>query len=148
MTDQSKVAHGHDTHEELDPARLHRRFLEHLKSPCNMGRLPSPHGRAEMIGQCGDSIGVEIEVQDGIVREIGVQPHGCGYTTACASAMSSLVKGRSLDDALWLEPDEVAAELGGLPEDHLHCARLAVNTLGEAIADYYQRHLRDDAPSA
>jgi len=30
------------------------------------------------------------------------------------------------------------AALGGLPEDHMHCARLAVNTLGEAIADYYR----------
>jgi nitrogen fixation NifU-like protein len=33
----------------------------------------------------------------------------------------------------------VENELGGLPEDHKHCARLAVNTLGEAIADHYRR---------
>ena len=52
--------------------------------------------------------------------------------------MSEPVKGRSLDDALYLEPDAVAAALEGLPEDHMHCARLAVNSLGEAIADYYK----------
>lgn len=136
---------GHDDLEEF--GRLDQRFLQHLKHPNNMGRLSSPHGQAEMTGQCGDSIGVEIAVTDGILQEIGVQPRGCGYTTACASAMSTLVKGRSLDGALWLEPDEVAAELGGLPEDHMHCARLAVNTLGEAIADYYQRS-RPKEPSA
>jgi nitrogen fixation NifU-like protein len=44
-----------------------------------------------------------------------------------------------LDHALELEPHDVAGALGGLPEDHLHCARLAVNTLGEAIADYYRK---------
>ena len=66
-------------------------------------------------------------------------PQGCVYTLVCASAMSELAKGRDLDQALELEPHDVADALGGLPEDHLHCARLAVNTLGEAIADYYRR---------
>ena len=53
--------------------------------------------------------------------------------------MSELASGRSLEDALNLEPDQIAAALGGLPEDHMHCARLAVNTLGEAIADCYKK---------
>ena len=52
--------------------------------------------------------------------------------------MSELAKGRDLDQALELGPEEVVAALGGLPKDHMHCARLAVNTLGEAIADYYR----------
>jgi nitrogen fixation NifU-like protein len=41
--------------------------------------------------------------------------------------------------ALRLQPENVSDELGGLPEDHLHCARLAVNTLGEAIEAHYRR---------
>jgi nitrogen fixation NifU-like protein len=57
----------------------------------------------------------------------------------CASAVSELARGRDLDHALELDPREVVAALGGLPEDHMHCARLAVNTLGEAIADYYKK---------
>jgi nitrogen fixation NifU-like protein len=67
---------------------------------------------------------------------IKVFPHGCVYTLVCASAMSELAKGRDLDQALELDPEEVVAALGGLPKDHMYCARLAVNTLGEAIADY------------
>jgi len=51
-----------------------------------------------------------------------------------------LAQGRSLEEALQLEPEDVAKAFGGLPEDHRHCARLAVNTLGEAIADYYHGH--------
>jgi hypothetical protein len=50
--------------------------------------------------------------------------------------------------ALELEPHEVAAALGGLPEDHLHCARLAINTLGEAIADYYGKAASSASGSA
>jgi NifU-like protein involved in Fe-S cluster formation len=51
--------------------------------------------------------------------------------------MSLLAKGRTIDDALQLQPEDVVKELEGLPDDHMHCARLAINTLGEAIADYY-----------
>ena len=52
--------------------------------------------------------------------------------------MTHLVKGRTLEKALTLTPEAVAEELGGLPEDHTHCAALAVNTLGEAIDAFYQ----------
>jgi nitrogen fixation NifU-like protein len=53
--------------------------------------------------------------------------------------MSELAKGRDLDHALKLEPHDLADDPGGLPEERLHCARLADNTQGEAIADYYRR---------
>jgi nitrogen fixation NifU-like protein len=54
--------------------------------------------------------------------------------------MSEMAKGKSLEDALRLQPQDIDTLLGGLPSDHLHCARLAVNSLGEAIDDYYRRH--------
>lgn len=103
-----------------------------------MGELPEPDGRSELTGQCGDSIGVHILVREGVLEQVAVQPRGCAYTLACASAVSVLARGRTLDEALELAPEDVMAELGGLPEDHAHCARLAVNTLGEAIAEYYR----------
>lgn len=52
--------------------------------------------------------------------------------------MSMLATGRSLEEALQLQPEDVVNELEGLPEDHWHCARLAVNTLGNAIAEYFR----------
>ena len=122
---------GHDL-----PSGLSPRFTRHLEHPCNVGELPAPHGRAELTGQCGDSIGVQIVVRDDVLEQVAVQPRGCVYTLACASAVSILARGRTLDEALELGPDDVMAELGGLPADHAHCARLAVNTLGEAIAEY------------
>ena len=91
------------------------------------------------MGKCGDAIEVSQRIDLGTIADIKVLPHGCLYTLVGASAMSELAKGRDLDQALELEPHHVADALGGLPEDHRHCARLAVNTLGEAIADYYRR---------
>jgi nitrogen fixation NifU-like protein len=73
------------------------------------------------------------------ISDIRQMPRGCAFTIACASAMTELARNRTLEQALEITPQEVEAELGGLPQDHLHCARLAVNTLGEAIADCYRR---------
>jgi nitrogen fixation protein NifU and related proteins len=120
------------------PYEVGEQFLCFARQPRNLGQLPDPSGKGAAIGQCGDSIEVFIRVDGGTIADIKVAPHGCIYTLVCASAMSELAKGRDLDRALELEPEDVMAALGGLPEDHTHCARLAVNTLGEAIADYYR----------
>jgi len=120
------------------PDQVSELFIGHVRKPRNLGFLENPSGRGTAVGQCGDSMDVALRVDDGIITDIRVAPHGCIYTVACASAMSELARGRELDRALELDPQEVVAALGGLPEDHLHCARLAVNTLGEAISDYYR----------
>jgi nitrogen fixation protein NifU and related proteins len=121
------------------PGEVGEQFLRLARFPKNIGSLDNPSGKGAAVGKCGDSIEVSLRIEREAITEIKVLPRGCVYTLVCASAMSELAKGRHVDQALNLEPLEVATALGGLPEDHLHCARLAVNTLGEAIADYYSR---------
>lgn len=115
------------------------KFLEHANSPRNLGMIANPSAAAKVLGICGDSLEVSLIIEDDKISDINYLPYGCVHTIACASAMSELAKGRSLEQALELGPEEIEAELGGLPETHKHCARLAVNALGEAIADYYKR---------
>ncbi len=128
----------------MDFSKLDDRFIRHVNVPSNLGVIELPSGRALGVGQCGDSVEVMLTVIEQRIADIRCQPRGCAFTIACASAMSELARHRSLEDALEISPQDVEAELGGLPEDHLHCARLAVNTLGEAIADCY----RQRAPSS
>jgi len=128
----------------MDFSKLDDRFIRHVNVPSNLGVIELPSGRALGVGQCGDSVQVTLTVIDKRITDIRCQPRGCAFTIACASAMSELACHRTLEDALEISPQDVEAELGGLPEDHLHCARLAVNTLGEAIADCY----RQRAPSS
>jgi nitrogen fixation NifU-like protein len=128
----------------MDFSKLDDRFIRHVNVPSNLGVIELPSGRALGVGQCGDSVEVMLTVVDQRIADIRCQPRGCAFTIACASAMSELARQRTLEDALEISPQHVEAELGGLPEDHLHCARLAVNTLGEAIADCY----RQRAPSS
>jgi nitrogen fixation NifU-like protein len=92
------------------------------------------------LGVCGDSMEVTIRVADGVLNDIRVLPDGCGYTAACASAMTELAKGRLLDEAVQLEPEDIAVVLGGLPQGHYHCAQLALESLCAAIEDYYRKN--------
>ena len=121
------------------PAGVSTSLLRHLGDPAAIGTVASPNAIGEAIGICGDSLEVSLKVEGETIVEAGALPRGCLYTVACASALVKLAKGRTLEQALALEPADLELELGGLPNDHQHCARLAVNTLGEAIADFYRR---------
>lgn len=126
-------------HGDHKPHIVSRRFAAHANQPRHMGTIPNADGRAVGVGSCGDAIEVSLSVVGGHVRDIRHSPRGCTYTVACGSAMCDLARGRSLEELLWLTPEDVAAELDGLPDDHMHCASLAVNTLGEALDNYYQK---------
>ena len=117
-----------------------RRFWRHAHTPCNLGTCAAPSATAIGVGSCGDKIRVDLHIVNDIIEEVKCAPQGCVYTQACASAMSVLAVGRTIEQALKLQPEDVVHELEGLPDDHLHCARLAVNTLGNAVAEYYRIH--------
>jgi nitrogen fixation protein NifU and related proteins len=127
--------------EELSVIPSDSRFWLHASDPRNLGSCPDATASAVGTGSCGDKIKVNIVVRDDILLEVKWIPEGCVYTVACGSAMSTLATGCSIEQALKLQPENVANELGGLPVDHLHCARLAINTLGEAIVEHYRRDL-------
>jgi nitrogen fixation NifU-like protein len=122
-----------------------RRFWRHAHVPHNLGSCEASNGSAIGVGSCGDKIRVDLHIVNNILEEVKCAPQGCVYTQACASAMSVLATGCTVEQALKLQPEDVANELEGLPEDHLHCARLAINTLGNAIAEYYLVHFSGDS---
>ena len=119
---------------------VHENFLNHLKNPYNTKKFDLVNGTAKLTGKCGDAIKIDIYVAGNKIADICQTPYGCAYTIACASTVSCLSKGLRLAQAMALQPEHVAEKLGGLPEDHMHCARLAVNVLGEAISDFLCRH--------
>lgn len=134
---------------EHAPESMDARFWMHARLPENRAALAVVDAEATAVGACGDAIHVCLQIEDDRIVGIQAIPNGCVYTVACASAVSALANGTHIEETLELQPDQVAAALGGLPEDHQHCARLAVNTVGEAIADYYRRRQqRRGAPPA
>ena len=114
--------------------------LEHFKNPKNVGTIPDANGIG-VIGDpdCGDSLQLYIKVENDRLVDVKYLIKGCPAAIAVASALSVLVKGKTLFEAQEITDDDVVKALGGLPEIKLHCSNLGANALYLAIKDYFDR---------
>lgn len=108
--------------------------IEHFNNPQNMGALEDPDAYTFMSGMCGDTIGIFVRIGGDKISKIGFITNGCGPTIACSSAVTSMAKGKRLDDARKITSEQLIEFLGGLPRENTHCADLAVNTLRGTLA--------------
>ena len=74
-----------------------------------------------------------------ILVEVSYLVYGCATSIACASMMSVMAKGKSIEEASKLTEQMVDDALGGLPPLKKHCSNLGVGALKYAIADYIYR---------
>jgi nitrogen fixation NifU-like protein len=110
--------------------------IDHFQNPRNLGSLPSPHGFGRLTGPCGDTMQIYLKIRDGRILEARFLTDGCGPSLASGSMLTEMVKGKSVEEALTITPDDILNHLGGLPPESTHCALLASNTLKEAVRDY------------
>lgn len=111
-------------------------LIDHAMHPRNVGSLPDADGYASYLGACGDNMQIWIKVRDGQVEHATFWTDGCGTTIACGSMVTELARGRSVGEAMAVRPETIVTELGGLPEESLHCAGLASTALKMALIDY------------
>ena len=117
---------------------------EHFLSPRNfmMGDEDQYQYDAEgIVGNpvCGDQMKMYITVIDDKIIDVKWKTYGCASAIASTSALSELVKGKSLDEALQVGPEEITEYLGGLPKHKFHCSVLGHEALAAAIANYQQK---------
>ncbi len=87
-------------------------------------------------GPCGDTMQFFLRIKDDIIEKANFITDGCGASIATASQVTILIEGKSLKYAEKLKPEDIDNSLGGLPENHKHCAKLAAMTLKKAINKY------------
>ncbi|MBI5103240.1 MAG: Fe-S cluster assembly scaffold protein NifU [Nitrospirae bacterium] len=117
------------------------KVMDHFTNPRNVGDMEDADG----VGQegnptCGDAMKIYIKVKDGIITDAKFKTFGCGAAIAVSSMVTEMVKGKTLDEALAMSKEAVAAELGGLPPQKMHCSNLGADALKKAIEDYRSRH--------
>lgn len=111
------------------------RVIEEYRDPKNIGWMEDPDGAARFKGPCGDTMEVNLRVEGDRIKDIRFFTDGCGPSIACGSMLTQMAQGRTLDGAANLSKDELIEALGGLPEESLHCAELAITTLRKALED-------------
>ena len=113
--------------------------MDHYNNPRNVGKLDKDADDVGtgMVGApaCGDVMQLQIQVEDGIIKDARFKTYGCGSAIASSSLLTEWVKGRSLEDAGTIRNTEIAEELA-LPPVKIHCSVLAEDAIKAAIADY------------
>lgn len=119
-----------------------REYNEHIVSlyhdPKNWGKPPEDEITISKTyeGPCGDTMSFYLKIKDNIIERANFLTDGCGASVAAGCQTTLLIENKSVDDAEKLEPEDIDAALNGLPEDHKHCAELAIRTLKRAIDEY------------
>lgn len=111
--------------------------MDHFMNPRNVGEIPDADGVGEVGNPvCGDMMTFYIKVQDGHLADVKFKTFGCGAAIAVSSMVSEMAIGKTLEEAKKITREQVAAELGGLPPNKMHCSNLGAEALQKAIEDY------------
>jgi len=111
-------------------------FLEMAYTTDFRERIIAPDGYGARTGDCGDRVEFFVIINKGKLTHICFDVQGCVYTMACCNTVIHLAQGLKVEKAWEISPDQVADFLETLPEDHFHCAELALGGFYLALSDY------------
>jgi NifU-like protein involved in Fe-S cluster formation len=115
-------------------SRFSDTLMEHFQSPPSRGNMESPDllGRGSL-GGYPPFLTVYLRLGGNRVAHAAFEAEGCGVTIACASMLTELVQGRTLDECASITAQHIAHALDGIPVGKEYCAEVAVRALQDAI---------------
>jgi nitrogen fixation NifU-like protein len=109
-------------------------LLDYFQNPRNVGDIPDADGAAQLENPaCGDILKLTLKLTGEKIVDIRFKARGCVPAMACGSALTTLIKGKTLGQARDFKREDLVEVLGGLPEASAHASHLAMDTLSAAL---------------
>lgn len=125
----------------------HEMIVDYSRNPINYGKIEDHdvtfHDSNPL---CGDSIDIDMKIDDNKVSDIKFHGKGCAICMACSSVLTEIAKGKSIEEVRNITKNDVLGELGleNLQAVRIKCALLSLKVLKFALYSYLGKHLENN----
>lgn len=125
--------------EILEKAGYSEKAIHYYLKKVNVGEIKNPDVTFTYTGHCGDTMTFFLRIKNNIIKNAKFISTGCSGAFAFGSALTTIVKGKTLEEAKKLTEKDIIKDVGEIPRHKLHCAIISRETLRGAIVEYNKK---------
>ncbi|MEA2005915.1 MAG: iron-sulfur cluster assembly scaffold protein [Acidobacteriota bacterium] len=114
--------------------------INYYERRLNVGKIEDADAYFSYTGPCGDTVEIFLKIECDIVKDAKFMAIGCAGSFASGSALTEMIKGKTIEEAKEIDEGDILRHLEGIPAPKVHCACLVKRTLQKAIKQYKEKN--------